>query len=254
MKPGKGWALRRGFACSDTDYVITLDGDGTYDFSQLSEMMSRIVNTQADMLIGVRVNAKQDQKKVYRTGHVLGNTLLTSLFRKLFSVQITDALSGFRIMSRRFVASFATGSKGFEIETDLNVHAAHLGCAVIEFPVKYSERPEGSISKLRTYRDGIRIMKRYLILFHDAKPFLSFNLLAAPWFILSSILLINVFRVYFETGRVLPSLVVSVSSFLVSVQLMVAGLIAERTSRVRQEQVRLTYNFIPQRSTCGPHI
>ena len=145
-------------------------------------------------------------------------------------------------MTKRFVNTFVTNSKGFELETDLNVHAAQLGCSVIEFPVKYYSRPSGSESKLRTFRDGLKILIRNLTLFHDARPFLSFAMLGFPWLVLSAFLLVNVLRFYFQTGEVLPSLIVSVSSFLVSIQLLVGGLVAERSSRARQEQVRLFFN------------
>ena len=241
-RPGKGWAVRRGLASVKSDFYIVVDGDGTYEIEDTSIMLQILQTSKSDMLIGIRREVKNGSSEAYRPGHVLGNRILSFVFQRLFLLKITDTLSGFRIMTDRFVSTFATNSKGFELETDFNVHAAQLGCGIVEYPVKYYSRPTGSESKLRTYRDGIKILLRNLILFHDARPFLSFALLGFPWFVLSFILLVNVLRIYFQTGEVLPSLIISVSSFLVSIQLLVGGLIAERTGRARQEQVRLFFN------------
>ena len=241
-RPGKGWAVRRGLASVKSDFYIVVDGDGTYEIEDTSIMLQILQTSKSDMLIGIRREVKKGSSEAYRPGHVLGNRILSFVFQRLFLLKITDTLSGFRIMTDRFVSTFATNSKGFELETDFNVHAAQLGCGIVEYPVKYYSRPTGSESKLRTYRDGIKILLRNLILFHDARPFLSFALLGFPWFVLSFILLVNVLRIYFQTGEVLPSLIISVSSFLVSIQLLVGGLIAERTGRARQEQVRLFFN------------
>jgi glycosyltransferase involved in cell wall biosynthesis len=241
-RPGKGWAVRRGLSSVKSDFYIVVDGDGTYEIEDTSLMLQILQTSKSDMLIGVRREIKSSSSEAYRRGHVLGNRLLSFVFQRLFLLKITDTLSGFRIMTDRFVSTFSTNSKGFELETDFNVHAAQLGCGIIEYPVKYYARPAGSESKLRTYRDGVKILSRNLTLFHDARPFLSFALLGFPWFVLSFILLVNVLRIYFQTGEVLPSLIISVSSFLVSIQLLVGGLVAERTGRARQEQVRLFFN------------
>jgi hypothetical protein len=178
-----------------------------------------------------------------RRGHRFGNWFLSWTFQTLFRLQISDTLSGYRVMSRRFVKTFPSASIGFEVETDINVHASVLGSPLAEHPSPYLQRGFGSVSKLNTLRDGWRILRRNLRLFRDARPALAFFLLGLPWLIGSAGLMAYVFDYYFSTGLVLnfPSLIAGVGCFLVFLNLWISGLVLARISRNRDEAVRLAY-------------
>lgn len=245
-RPGKGWAMRRLFADVDAQIFVMVDGDATYDPTNASELVSLVRSGSADMVTGARMTAV-DAGAAYRRGHRLGNAVLTWIFTKLFDLAITDTLSGYRAFSRRFVKSFSTTSTGFEIEAELNAHAAFLGVPVAEIPTRYSQRPEGSVSKLSTYRDGIRILRRNLLLFRDARPLLAFLLLSAPWWFLAA-LLVGVPTVeYLSTGIVtrFPSLIAGMGALVVALLLWVTGLILQRVAKIRRDVARLTYLGIP---------
>lgn len=246
-RAGKGEAVRRLFAEVDADCYLMVDGDGTYDANSAPELVAPVLRGEADMVIGHR-EAVPLREGVFPLGHRFGNRLLTWFFRSLFDAPIADALSGYRAMSRRFVKTFPFDSRGFEIEIEMDVHAAVLRAPVIEIPTPYAERPDGSQSKLRTFRDGWRIARRNLRLFRDARPALAFSVLAAPWALLAFWLVGIAVVEYLETGFVarFPSLIVGVGAFVISSQLWIAGLILERVARNRRQTVRLAYlNFPP---------
>jgi hypothetical protein len=198
--------------------------------------------------------APEVESDAYRRGHRLGNAVLTWIFRHLFELPLTDTLTGYRAFSRRFVKSFPAASEGFEIEAELNAHAAVLGVPVAELVTSYVSRPEGSQSKLNTYRDGVRILRRNLRLFRDARPYLSFSLLALPWLIATLALIWLPVSDYVQTGLVahFPSLIAGVGTFLVALNLWAAGLVMERIFRNRVEVVRLSYLSIPAPVWAGP--
>lgn len=179
-RPGKGFAVRRLLADADADCFIMVDGDNTYDPGAAPEMVMKVLRDHVDMVNGARVSTGEDPD-AYRRGHALGNAVLTWIFQKLFALPLEDTLSGYRAMSKRFVKSFPSGSTGFEIEAELNAHAAIVGMPVAEVPTAYRSRPEGSNSKLNTYRDGWRILLRNLRLFRDARPNRAFFFLSVPW-------------------------------------------------------------------------
>jgi glycosyltransferase involved in cell wall biosynthesis len=245
-RPGKGNAVRRAFADVEADCYVMVDGDSTYDPSRLPEMIDLVTNAGVDMVVGKRIHSGTG-KSEYRRGHQFGNRVLTGIFRRLFSLELEDTLSGFRVMSKRFVKSYPGGSVGFEIEADLNAHAAHMLVPVAEVDCLYSERPPGSESKLSTYRDGYRILRRNLRLFRDARPLLAFVMLGLPWLLLSIMLNLYVLSLYLESGLVLnfPSLIAGVGCFLVFMNLWLAGIVLERTARNRLESNRLVYLNLP---------
>ncbi len=243
---GKGYAVRRLFASVEADTYVLLDGDGTYDVGAAPGMIEMLETGALDMVVGVRVYSVGPGNRT-RKGHELGNRFLTWIFRTLFRLAITDTLSGYRVMSRRFVKTFPAASVGFEVETDINVHAAVLGSPLREVQGAYISRPEGSASKLKTYRDGWRILRRNLRLFRDGRPALAFLLMASPWLLLAIGLMTYVFDYYFRTGTVanFPSLIAGVGAFLVFLNLWISGVVLERISRNRDEAVRLAYLQFP---------
>lgn len=249
---GKGYAMRRLFAAVDADVYVLVDGDGTYDLDAAPAMVDWLLAECLDMVVGVRVPAHAEGEKE-RKGHRFGNWFLTMTFRRLFRLELNDTLSGFRVMSHRFVKTFPSASIGFEVETDMNVHAAVIGGSVREVPGAYVSRIGGSVSKLNTYRDGYRILRRNLRLFRDARPALSFFLLGLPWLLTSAALMVYVFDYYFRTSLVLnfPSLIAGVGCFLVFLNLWVSGLVMARISRNRDEAVRLRYLAYPGEVSGG---
>jgi glycosyltransferase involved in cell wall biosynthesis len=238
---GKGNVVRRMFADIDADIYVIVDGDGTYEASKCSEMIHRLIDNNLDMVVATRkaINSKD----AYRPGHVFGNWLLTRSVSYLFGHGFTDMLSGYRVMSRRFVKSFPIISKGFEIETEMTIHALQMRVSYEEVGTMYDSRPEGSESKLSTFRDGFRILKMIFLLFKDEKPFHFFGLFSLFLFVFSIILAIPIFITYSETGMVprLPTAILSVSLMILSFFSIVSGLILDGLSRSKLEVKRISY-------------
>jgi hypothetical protein len=219
-----------------------VDGDGTYDPSTADVMIRLVLEGGMDMVNATRVPASAGGE-IYRRGHTLGNAVLTWIFRTLFKLRLDDTLSGYRALSRRFVKTFPSGATGFEIEAELNAHAATLGVPIAEVPSPYYARTEGSESKLNTYRDGVRILRRNLRLFRDASPGLAFLILSLPWLSAAVPLMWIPFAEYLETGQVsrFPSLIAGVAFLTLGALLIIAGTILERVARNRVEAIRLSY-------------
>lgn len=251
QRAGKGFAIRRLFADVDADCYVMVDGDDTYDPAAAAAMVSLVRDQGVDMVNAARDS--QDEEAAYRRGHVLGNTILTWIFSQLFGLQLKDTLSGYRALSRRFVKSFPTGASGFEIETELNAHAAVLGLPTAEVTAPYRSRPEGSESKLNTYRDGFHILRRNLRLFRDARPNLAFLLLSLPWLLAALLLMGIALAGYLESGLVerFPSLIAGAAFLVVAVLLLTVGAIMERTARNRVEAARLFYLSYPGPINAG---
>lgn len=246
---GKGYAVRHGFVRipDSCDVVFITDGDDTHSIEPLREALTLIREGGFDMIVGRRVPEEMsgsNRSESFRFGHNLGNFLLTRTFRTFFPVPISDTLSGWRLMSRGFVMSFTGGDSGFEIETELNAHAYLLKCPVTEVVVPYRGRGEESYSKLNTFGDGFRILRKNLKLFRSERPYIAFSITAAPWALVSALLLLRSLTDYFDTGLVphFPSLVVSVGSFLVAALLWVTGMILERVRISREAFARYIYS------------
>lgn len=245
---GKGFAVRKGFdnIPFDTEAIFMVDGDGTYGVESLLEAIERVVSQGFDMVIGVRrVTPGEDRnvRREFRVGHALGNRILTFTFNKLFGVPISDTLSGWRVFSPGFVNSFPGGASEFEIEAELNSHVYTLKCAISEVTVKYDSRVEGSVSKLRTYRDGIKILKKNLLLYRSEKPSTAFTLMAMPWLLTGALLSSRVLGDYLQTQLVpkFPSLIASIGAFIIGSNLWVTGMILERVRLQRVASARLAY-------------
>ena len=248
-KKGKGFAVRRAFANlpKEAEIVFIVDGDDTYGIENLGKAIKLVLVDGYDMVVGARktVNSNDSTRKSeFRIGHSFGNLILSSVFRKLFKIDIADTLSGWRVLSRSFVDSFPGGDSAFEIEAELNAHAFTLSAAVCEVPVEYVGRLDGSNSKLRTYRDGWLILRRNFRLYKSERPMLAYSLLSTPWILISAILLIRVLNTYFETGLVpqFPSLIAAVGGFIVSCNLWVTGMILERVRLQRVALARFAYS------------
>jgi glycosyltransferase involved in cell wall biosynthesis len=241
---GKGSVVRRMFADVEADAYVMVDGDGTYDAGAAPQLVNRLLEEGLDMVVGSRVSTEQ---AAYRFGHRAGNTLLTGFVSSIFGRTFTDILSGYRVFSRRYVKSFAAHSSGFEIETELTVHALELRMPVAEVETTYGSRPQGSVSKLSTYRDGFRILGTILRLFKSEKP-LAFYSIAFALFALASIYLaIPLVTTYLETGLVprLPTAVLCTALMLFGVILRACGIILDAVTKSRIEQKRFSYLAVP---------
>jgi glycosyltransferase involved in cell wall biosynthesis len=241
---GKGNVIRRMFADVEADIYIMVDGDDTYDASVAPQLAQRLVDEGLDMLVGSRVSSEQ---AAYRFGHRFGNRMLTGCVAMLFGRTFTDMLSGYRVFSRRYVKSFAAHSSGFETETELTVHALELRMPVAEVATVYKSRPEGSVSKLDTYRDGMRIMLMILRLFKTERPLLFFSIGFFACTLLAIVLSIPLIHTYLATGLVprQPTAILCASLVLFGVILLSCGLILDTVTKGRVEQKRFAYLAIP---------
>nr|WP_294002941.1 glycosyltransferase family 2 protein [Sphingomonas sp.] len=237
---GKGHVVRRMFADVDADVYVMADGDLTYDPKAAPEMVRMLLAEQLDMVVGTRQHEVAD---AYRGGHVLGNRLFTSLLSGLFGRSFTDIFSGYRVFSRRFVKSFPVLSAGFEIETEMSVHALELRMPVGEIATAYGARPEGSASKLSTYRDGWRILKTIGTLYRIERPVLFYGGIGALLMVAAVLLAIPLVVTYLDTGLVprFPTAILVTGMTIVAVLCFFAGLILDTVTRGRREVRRLAY-------------
>ena len=237
---GKGNVVRRMFGDVDADVYVLVDGDGTYDPMSAPKMVEKLVRENLDMVVGCR-QATGDA--AYRAGHVFGNRMLTRAVGLIFGKHFTDILSGYRVFSRRFVKSFPALTRGFEIETELTVHAITLAVAHGEVDTPYGARPEGSASKLNTYRDGVRILTVVMALFRKEKPFLFFSAVAGLLAATSIVLVVPVVMTYLETGLVprFPTAILSASLMVIAALSFLAGIILDTVTHGRREMKRLAY-------------
>jgi glycosyltransferase involved in cell wall biosynthesis len=240
MHQGKGHVVRRMFADVEADLYVLVDGDATYDAASVRAMITRLIENRLDTVVAARVT---EQRDAYRAGHQLGNRLLTGFFAAVFDATLTDVLSGYRLFSRRFVKSFPVLSSGFEIEIELSVHALELGLAVGEVPTPYYARPEGSASKLSTWRDGLRILATIVGLYRSERPLSFFSMIGVALATISIVLAIPIFITYFEQGIVprLPTAVLSTGLMLLAFLSLVAGLVLDTVTRGRREMKWLAY-------------
>jgi len=237
---GKGHVVRRMFADVDADVYVMADGDLTYDPKAAPEMVALLVAEQLDMVVGTR---KHEAKDAYRGGHVLGNRLFTGLLARLFGRSFTDIFSGYRVFSRRFVKSFPVLSSGFEIETEISVHALELRMPVGEVETVYASRPEGSHSKLSTFSDGWRILKTIVTLYRIERPVLFFGSIGALLLLAALLLAVPLIVTYVHTGLVprVPTAILVTGMTIVAVLCFFAGLILDTVTRGRREVRRLAY-------------
>ena len=237
---GKGNVVRRMFADVDAEVYVLVDGDATYDAPSARAMIARLIEDRLDMVVAARV---EEAQAAYRRGHRTGNRLLTAFVASMFGATFTDILSGYRVFSRRFVKSFPVLSRGFEIETELTVHALELELAVAEIETPYYARPEGSVSKLSTWRDGMRIVFTIFDLYRSERPLSFFTGVGITLAIMSIGFAIPIFVTYFEQGTVprIPTAILSTGLMLLAFLSVIAGLVLDTVTKGRREMKLLAY-------------
>jgi Glycosyl transferase family 2 len=237
---GKGNVVRRMFADIEADIYVLVDGDATYDASMASRMVEVLRSEHLDMVVGCR---KSDEGFRYRRGHHFGNAMFNKFLKWMFGNAFTDILSGYRAFSRRYVKNFPSLTSGFEIETEMAVYALTLRMPVVEIETRYVERPEYSVSKLRTYSDGLRILTVMLALFRQERPALFFSLIALALALASVVLSIPLAITYAETGLVprFPTAILSTGLMIAALLCLCCGLILDTVTRGRREMRRLAY-------------
>lgn len=240
-RQGKGNVVRRMFADVDADIFVLTDGDDTYEAAAAPKMVQLMIAEGYDIVSGKRIAV--DEAAAYRPGHVFGNWLLTGLTGLMFNVRLEDMLTGYRVLSRRFVKSFPFTSEGFAIETELTVHAVRMLVPMIEVPTEYKERPEGSTSKLSTYRDGMRILMMIALLLRKERPMFFYGIFFLFFALMSFAIGIPVVIEYFETGLVprLPSAVLVTGMMMLGFLSLVCGIILDTVTRGRWELKRVAY-------------
>jgi glycosyltransferase involved in cell wall biosynthesis len=239
-RQGKGHVVRRMFADIDADIYVLVDGDATYDAPSAPRMIEMLLADHLDMVVGFRVDQAE---AAYRPGHRTGNWMLTSFLSSVFGQAFKDILSGYRVFSRRFVKTFPVLSDGFEIETELSVHALELALPVAEIETPYFARPEGSFSKLNTWRDGFRILGTILKLYRSEKPLRFFTGIGIFLTLISIGLAVPVIVTYLEEGLVprLPTAVLSMGLMILAVLSVSSGLVLDTVTRGRREIKLLAY-------------
>ena len=239
-RQGKGHVVKRMFSDIEADIYVLVDGDATYDAASAPKLIERLISDCCDMVVGVRVDK---ETAAFRRGHRLGNTLLTGFVATVFGTKLRDMLSGYRALSRRFVKSLPVLSTGFEIETELTIHAMEISAPVAEVDTPYFARPEGSESKLDTWVDGVRILNMIIRLYRAERPLQFFSIFAFTCAAVSLALAVPIFITYIETGLVprLPTAVLSTGLMLTAFLAITCGFILDTVTRGRKEMKRLAY-------------
>lgn len=237
---GKGNVVRRMFADVDADVYVMTDGDSTYDAASAETMVKLLLSENLDMVVGARMAAGS---QAFRRGHRFGNRLLTATVTNLFGKSFTDMLSGYRVFSRRFVKSFPALSDGFETETELTVHALELRLPVAEVATPYAARLVGSSSKLRTYSDGLRILRSIVVLYKNERPLKFFGIISLAVAAAAVAISIPVLVTYTQTGLVprLPTALLATGLMLMAGLSFVTGVVLDTVTRGRRETRRLAY-------------
>ena len=239
-RQGKGAVVRRMFADIEADAYVLADGDATYDASAAPAMVRLLRDDRLDMVVGARDSTGD---AAYRAGHQFGNKMLTGLLTQLFGISFSDILTGYRVFSRRFVKSFPVRSAGFEIETEISVHALELAMPVAEVRTAYGARPEGSQSKLSTYRDGWRILVMMMNLYRSERPIQFFGIIGGILAIIAGLLAIPLIQTFLETGLVprFPTAILIIGITVIAVLSFLAGIILDTVTKGRSEVKRLIY-------------
>lgn len=239
-RQGKGHVVRRMFADIDADIYVMADGDATYDAAMAPTLVELLVKNHVDMVVGTRADVTRDAG---RGGHAFGNKIFNTLYRQIFGRDFTDIFSGYRVFSRRFVKSFPAVSAGFEIETEMSVHASQLGIPTLERPTRYGVRPEDSQSKLRTFRDGFRILGMFAMLMKETRPAAFFGLIGMALLLAAALMSAPLLVTYLETGLVprFPTAILATGIVIVGVICSMCGLILDSLARARIEAKRAVF-------------
>ncbi len=251
-RQGKGHVVRRMFADIDADIYVMADGDGTYMPEEASELINTLISERADMVVGTRAGVKDDAG---RAGHAFGNVLFNKIYQTIFGNDFSDILSGYRAFTRRYVKSFPAVSGGFEIETEMSVHAGQLKLPIAEIELDYGRRPEGSDSKLSTFKDGAKILFMFARLMKATQPLRFFGLISVGLLCMSLVSMIAPLAEYFTTGLVtkMPTWVGSIGLLLLSTLSLMTGLVLNSVAAGRAENKRMVYlNQTPHRGEMRP--
>ena len=240
---GKGEVIRRAFADIDSDIYIMVDADMQYDLSEINNFINYFTENKLDML---NISREVVDETVHRKGHSFGNMMLTGFANFIFGKKFNDMLSGYRIFSKRFVKSFPANSRGFEIETELTIYALQMRLPIDEVSAKYIKRPEGSHSKLNTFKDGFRILFTIIYLLITEKPLLFFNTISLIFLVIGLFLGIGITIEYFETLKVerFPTAILTICLIILSGLSFSIGLLMKAISKVLSENRRFKYNSI----------
>ena len=241
---GKGNVVRRMFADIEADIYVMVDGDNTYEAKIAPLLIDKLRAETLDMVSGCRVTEIQE---AYRPGHRFGNWMLTGLVARIFGKRTTDMLTGYRVFSRRFVKSFPALSRGFEIETELTVHALELRMPIADVETDYIDRLPGSDSKLSTIRDGVRILKMIVFLVKEERPLLMFGMIGLAMGVVSLVLGVPIVAEFLGTGLVprFPTAILAASVMVIAVLSVMAGLILDTVTLGRREMKRMAYLALP---------
>ena len=244
IRQGKGNVVRRMFADIEADIYIMADGDGTYDPADAPSLVNTLITERVDMVVGTRRAVGVDAG---RAGHAFGNRVFNATYKMLFGDDFSDIFSGYRAFTRRFVKSFPAVSTGFEIETEMSVHAGELMIPVAEIELDYGRRPEGSASKLNTFRDGFRIMRMFMMLLKETQPLRFYAWIATLFAATGVILMAPIVATWWQTGLVprLPTAVGAMSLIVIAFLMASCGLILDSLSRARVEQKRILFLSVP---------
>ena len=239
-RQGKGNVVRQMFADIEADIYIMADGDDTYDAAKAPELVQHLLDDRLDMVVGVREDVTIDAG---RKGHAFGNKIFNIVYQTLFGRDFNDIFSGYRVFTRRFAKSFPAVSPGFEIETEMSVHASILRLPTAEIPTAYGRRGEGSESKLSTFKDGFKILRMMSMLMKETRPFAFFGILALGLFATSGLFMTPVLIEYFQTGLVsrMPTWVLAMTLLMASMMCFMSGMILDSVARSRAEQKRIHY-------------
>ncbi len=242
-RQGKGNVIRSMFRQIDADCYLMVDGDDTYPAEDARKMCDLVLEKKADMVVGDRLSSTYFTENK-RPFHNFGNRIVRLLINKLFNNKIKDIMTGYRAFSYEFAKTFPVLSKGFEIETEMTIHAVDKNFMIQELPVTYRDRPEGSVSKLNTYKDGFKVLKMIATLFKEYKPFFFFNIVAIILAIISLIFIIPVFQEYFATGLVLrfPTLIVGGLLMVIAILAFVCGVILDVIVKKHKQLYELMLN------------
>ncbi len=244
-RQGKGNVIRTMFREIDSDCYLMIDGDDTYPAENAKEMCDLVLNGKADMVIGDRLSSTYfvENKRLF---HNFGNKMVRWLINTMFKNKVKDIMTGYRAFSYEFVKGFPILSKGFEIETEMTIHAVDKNYKLIEIPVSYRDRPEGSVSKLNTYSDGMKVLKTIATLFKEYKPSIFFNTLALIFFVVGFVIGLPAYIGYFQTGLVekFPSLIVSCFSIMMALLFFTTGLILQVIVKKQKQNYELYLNLL----------
>ena len=246
-RQGKGNVIRSMFRQIDADCYIMVDGDDTYPAENAREMCNLVLDKKADMVVGDRLSSTYFTENK-RPFHNFGNRIVRFLINKLFKNNINDIMTGYRAFSKEFVKTYPVLSKGFEIETEMTIHAVDKNFLIKEVPVAYRDRPVGSVSKLNTYRDGFKVLKMIATLFKEYKPFFFFNIISIVLALISLLFIVPVFQEYFETGLVLrfPTLIVGGFIMLSALLSFICGVILDVIVKKHKQLYEIILNFVPE--------